>query len=259
MQSPVSPSLAVAPPEAGTRPRPSWQPATVVEILAEAPDAVTLRLRLAQPSGFIAGQYYNVRLPLPGRPRPVQRAYSVGSSPLPDPSVIDLGIRETPGGLVSPKLVREFSPGDTLEVRGPYGRFVWDEAAAGPALLVGAGSGLVPLMSMIRFAAQCGRSEPVMLVSSAIDYAHAFYAEELAAAAETHGWLSVALCITRDPHEPRATYHRRIDREILAEVTAGNPPGRAYLCGPPAMVETATAALVSLGLAPEHILTEKYD
>ncbi|MGH9079376.1 MAG: hypothetical protein ACRDYE_04725, partial [Acidimicrobiales bacterium] len=69
----------------------SWQEAVVIGVIDEAPDAVTLRLRLAETGGFLPGQYYNVRLGVVGRPRPIQRAYSVGSSPLPDPSVIDLG------------------------------------------------------------------------------------------------------------------------------------------------------------------------
>ena len=78
---------------------PAWQQATICAVIDEAPDAVTLRLRLREASGFLPGQYYNVRLPVPGRPLPVQRAYSVGSSPMPDPSLIDLGVRELPGSL----------------------------------------------------------------------------------------------------------------------------------------------------------------
>lgn len=231
----------------------------MVEVIEEAPDAVTLRLELAGGAGFLAGQYYNVRLPVPGRPRPIQRAYSVGSAPTPDPSVIDLGVRALPGGLVSPRLVRELRPGDQLEVRGPYGRFTWRDGERGPVLLVGAGSGLVPLMSMVRYASVTGRSEPVWLVCSAATYDHAFYREELSRLTSTEPWLSVAHCITRDPGEPRADYHRRIDREILAEVLDGCRPTRAFLCGPPAMVESVAVDLVELGVDPSAVSTEKYD
>ncbi len=227
-------------------------------MIDEAPDAVTLRLRLREASGFLPGQYYNVRLSVPGRLRPVQRAYSVGSSPTPDPSLIDLGIRELPGELVSPLLVR-LRVGDVVEVRGPYGRFSWDGTDDGPVLLVGAGSGMVPLMSMVRHAGRRGRRDPLVVVCSAVTYRHAFYRHELASLAERHSWLRVVHCITRDPSEVRADYHRRVDSAGLSESLEGNHPVAAYLCGPPAMVESVSDALVDLGVEPEVIETEKYD
>jgi len=230
----------------------------VAAVIDEAPDAVTLRLRLDGATGFLPGQYYNVRLAVPGRMRPVQRAYSVGSSPVPDPSVIDLGIREVPGGLISPLLVG-LRVGERLPVRGPYGHFTWDGRDSGPVLLVGAGSGMVPLMSMVRYAAERGRHDPVVLVCSSITYSHAFYREELATLAAHHSWLRVVHCITRDPGEPRADYHRRIDKIVLSESMGGSRPHAAYLCGPPAMVDSTAEALVGLGVAPEAIWTEKYD
>jgi ferredoxin-NADP reductase len=230
----------------------------VAAVIDEAPDAITLRLRLGEATGFLPGQYYNVRLAVPGRQRPVQRAYSVGSSPVPDPSVIDLGIREVPGGLLSPPLVG-LRVGERLSVRGPYGRFTWDGRDAGPVLLVGAGSGMVPLMSMVRHGAQRGRRDPVVLVCSAITYSHALYRDELAGLASRHPWLQVVHCITRDPAEQRAHYHRRVDSTVLSESLEGNHVVAAYLCGPPAMVETTAEALVGLGLAPGAIWTEKYD
>ena len=230
----------------------------MVAVIDETPDAVTLRLRIGAATGFLPGQYYNVRLAVPGRPRPVQRAYSVGSSPAPDPSVIDLGIREVPGGLLSPLLVG-LRVGERLPVRGPYGHFTWDGADSGPVLLVGAGSGMVPLMSMVRHAAQRGRRDPVVLVCSATTYAHAFYRDELSALAARHSWLRVVHCITRDPGEQRAHYHRRVDDVVLSESLEGIGPSAAYLCGPPVMVEATAAALVGLGVAPGAIWTEKYD
>ncbi|MEO9180977.1 MAG: FAD-binding oxidoreductase, partial [Acidimicrobiales bacterium] len=88
-----------------------WQSAEVLEIIDETVDAVTLRLGLEVSADFLPGQYYNVRLSVPGRTGPIQRAYSIASSPIPNPSIIDVGIREVPGGLVSPRLVGELSPG----------------------------------------------------------------------------------------------------------------------------------------------------
>lgn len=231
----------------------------MIEVIEEAPDAVTLRLRLMPSAGFLPGQYYNVRLDIAGRPRPVQRAYSVGSSPLPDPSRIDLGVREVPGGLISPRLVRELPVGQRIEVRGPVGRFTWTGDDGQPVLLVGAGSGLVPLMAMVRYAVAVGRAVPVCLVCSAVTYEHALYREELAHLSGQHDWLRVVHCITRDADEPRAAYHRRIDRDLLAEVLDGEIPPQVYLCGPPVMVSDAEAALADLGVEPSWIRSEKYD
>ena len=177
---------------------PSWQDAEVIEVVEEAPDAVTLRLRLLRTGGFLPGQYYNVRLGVPGRSRPIQRAYSVGSSPLPDPTVIDLGVREVPDGLISPRLVRDLRVGQRLEVRGPSGRFTWTGEDGRPVLLVGAGSGLVPLMAMVRYAVVVGRALPLCLVCSAVTYQHALYREELADLSARYEWLRVVHCVTRD-------------------------------------------------------------
>jgi len=238
---------------------PRWEDARVAEIIEEAPDAVTLRLRLEDPAGFLPGQYYNVRMAVPGRTRPVQRAYSVASPPVPDPSTIDLGVREMTGGLISPRLVRDLSPGDRLEVRGPVGRFTWTAADGGPVLLVGAGSGVVPLMSMIRYGVAAGLDIPMRLMSSATSFDYAFYHRELADLADRHPWLEVVQTFTRDPSDPRATHHRRIDRAMVAEAVTGQPPRRTYICGPPAMVEDVQGWLAELGVDPAEIRTEKYD
>lgn len=236
----------------------AWQDAEVVAVIDEAPDAVTLRLRVDEGEKFLPGQYYNVRLEVPGRPRPVQRAYSIGSSPLPDPLLIDIGVREVPGGMISPHLVKDYSVGSRLCVRGPTGRFTWD-GHPDPVLLVGAGSGLVPLMSMVRYAQAIGRTTPMWLICSAITYSHAFYRAELEDLASHHPWLRVVHCVTRDPADARATYHRRIDRAILSEVLGSDMPARAYLCGPPAMVDGVSEALARLGMNPDGIRSEKYD
>jgi ferredoxin-NADP reductase len=231
----------------------------VLAILAEAPDAVTLRLQVANSGGFLPGQYYNVRLEVAGRGRPIQRAYSIGSSPLPDPSMIDLGVREVSGGLISPRLVHDLQVGQHLQVRGPTGRFTWTGEDGQPALLVGAGSGVVPLMAMIRYAVAVGREIPLCLVCSAITFDHALYRDELAHLSSEHHWLRVVHCVTRDVGERRATYHRRIDRDMLAEVLGGEVPPQGYVCGPPVMVSAVQAALVDLGVDPDQIRLEKYD
>jgi ferredoxin-NADP reductase len=246
--------------QSGPVKRPSaWQEAEVIEVIEEAPDAVTLRLHLAPSAGFLPGQYDNVRLDIADRLRPVQRACSVDSSPLPDPLRIDLGVRAVPGGLISPRLVRELTVGQLIEVRGPVGRFSWTGEDGQPVFLVRAGSSLVPLMAMVRYAVAVGRAVRVCLVCSAVTYEHAVYREELAHLSRRHDWLRAVHCITRDAGEARAAYHRRIDRDLLAEVLDGEIPAQAHVCGPPVMVSTAEAALADLSVETSRIRSEKYD
>ena len=236
-----------------------WQKATLIEVIEEAPDAVTLRLSLEEPAAFLAGQYYNIRLDVPGRPRPVQRAYSIASSPIPDPSVIDLGVREMPDGLISPRLVRDLFAGDEVEVRGPAGRFTWTEGEGGPILLVGAGSGVVPLVSIIRYGVAMDLRVPMCLICSSTSYDYALYRDVLDRLAEECSWIRVVHTFTRDLNDRRAVYHRRIDRALLAEVLDGQIPRFAYLCGPPIMVEATATWLKELGLDAHRVRTEKYD
>lgn len=245
--------------ELAVRSPPRWQTAEVVEVVQEAPDAVTLRLALEVETEFLPGQYYNIRLATAGRTRPVQRAYSIASSPVPDASVIDLGVREVPDGLVSPRLVRDLSAGDRVEVRGPAGRFTWTEQDGGPVLLVGAGSGVVPLVSIIRYGAAAGLHVPMCLVCSSASFEDALYHDDLERLVEECSWLQVVHSFTQDPNDPRGAYHRRIDRALLAEVLHGQTPRCAYLCGPPAMVENVAGWLGEFGLDSSRVHTEKYD
>ena len=236
-----------------------WQDARLIDIIEEAPDAVTLRLRIVDSADFLPGQYYNVRMTVPGRTGPVQRAYSVASSPIPDSSIIDIGVREVPGGLISPQLVRGLSVGDQVQVRGPVGRFTWTKNDGGPVLLVGAGSGVVPLMSMIRYAVAADLDIPVRLVCSSSSFDSAFYHRDLANLAEQHSWLEVVHTLTRDLSDARTAHHRRIDHRMVAEAVAGQLPRRAYICGPPAMVEEVQGWLGELAVDPAGVRVEKYD
>jgi ferredoxin-NADP reductase len=238
---------------------PTWQAGEVVGIIVETPETNTLRIRVPQARPFLPGQYYNIRIPVAGRPRPIQRAYSIGSSPAPDYGVVEVGVRETPGGLVSPVLVREVREGDTLEVRGPYGSFTWTEETGGPVLLLGAGSGVVPLMSMIRYADALGLAIPMHLLFSSKSYEFAIYAEDLAALERRCEWLSVSHVFTRDPMDERARFHRRIDKEMISELYYEVQPKVSYLCGPPEMVEEGEKVLINLGMEPTQVMTEKYD
>jgi ferredoxin-NADP reductase len=236
---------------------PVWQMAEVVEVIEETPETRSLRLRLPDPSPYLPGQYYNIRIPVEGRPRPIQRAYSLGSSPHPSSDVVEVGVKEMVGGLVSPVLVRESPVGTMLEVRGPYGAFVWTENDGGPVLLVGAGSGVVPLMAMIRYQVARGIEIPMHLLFSSKSREFVIYGKELDEIAASHPWFRVTHTYTRDATDTSARYHRRIDKEMIAECMG--PAELAYICGPPEMVEDAERVLVDHGLAPEKVHTEKYD
>ncbi len=236
-----------------------WQKGVVAEIIVETPETNTLRISLPDPLEFLPGQYYNIRIPVEGRPRPIQRAYSVGSSPKPDFSMIDVGVREMTGGLVSPVLVRGVAPGHELEVRGPYGNFTWTTELGGPVLLIGAGSGVVPLMSMIRYQAAVGSAHAMHLLYSSKSHEYVIYGDDLAELDSEYDWLSVSHTFTRDPHDTRARFHRRIDKEMVTQVMEECGARLAYICGPPEMVEDAERTLVELGMAPEAVHTEKYD
>lgn len=155
-----------------------------------------------------------------------------------------LGVKEAPGGTVSPILVRRVPVGAILQWRGPYGYFTWTEADGGPVLLVGAGSDVVPLMAIIRYAVARGLSVPIHLLASSTDRHHALYRGELERLAASHHWLSVTHTFTRSPDGPLASYHRRLDAAMVDEVL---PADRArsvvYLCGPPDLVTALDPAV----------------
>lgn len=240
-------------------PPPQWQRGEVVGIIVETPETNTLRIAVPEARPFLPGQYYNIRIPIEGRPRPIQRAYSIGSSPVLDHSVVEVGVRETPGGLVSPVLVRETAVGAELEVRGPYGSFTWTPELGGPVLLIGAGSGVVPLMSMIRSASDLGLEIPMHLLFSSKSAPFVIYREDLRVLEERHSWLHVSHSYTRDPSDPQARFHRRIDKEMITEIFEESKPKIAFLCGPPEMVEEGEQILLNLGMDPQMVMTEKYD
>ncbi|MGH9095422.1 MAG: FAD-binding oxidoreductase [Acidimicrobiales bacterium] len=241
------------------RPPPAWQDAKVLEVVAQTAETTTLRLSLPASSGFAAGQYYNVRLLLPGRPRPVQRAYSVGSSPVPDPSVIEVTVKRMDGGLISPRLVDEVRAGETVAVRGPYGSFIWSAGLAGPVLLVAAGSGVVPLIAMARLGDSVGAEERMRLLFCSKSYDTIIYRDEITRLGRT-SWFDCTHTFTRSSGDKRAAFHRRIDRDMLKTWMDGGPSAKlAYICGPPSMVDQCADDLVTLGVDPAGVHTEKYD
>ena len=187
-----------------------------------------------------------------------QRSYSIASAP--EEGHLTLTVDRIEDGEVSPYLTDVLMAGDKLELRGPIGGyFAWEAKDGGPLLLVGGGSGVVPLMAMIRHRAAVGSEVPTRLLYSSRSYEEIIYREELERLAAGDGLLEVIHTLTRFKPEGWSGYDRRIDAEMLAEVTWSpdeNP--LAFVCGPTSLVEAVGDALVSLGLDPARVKTERF-
>ncbi|MEO9180831.1 MAG: FAD-binding oxidoreductase, partial [Acidimicrobiales bacterium] len=140
-----------------------WDVATVTDVRHEGADATTLRLELPQAASFVAGQYYLVRLCISTGPGTVEQAYSLSSSPWPLSPFIELTVRSVPGGRVSPVLARQVEVFDQLHLRGPFGSLTWDETNEDAVVMIGAGSGVAPFMSIVRSASLRGSTVPMAL------------------------------------------------------------------------------------------------
>ena len=238
-----------------------WRRARVVDMVAETPHAKTLHLEVPGWPGHMAGQHVDVRLTADDGYQ-TSRSYSIASAPeAAGPSGrIELTIERLDDGEVSPYLVDELRTGDLLELRGPLGgHFVWNVDLGGPLLLVAGGSGLVPLMAMLRHRAAAGKPTPTRLLHSTRSLEEALYREELAQLGRPGSALDVVYTLTRHAPPGWSGYRRRVDREMLAAVAF--PPTaqlRLFVCGPTPMVEVAAAALVELGHAPAHVKTERF-
>ena len=223
-----------------------WRDATVVAVHEETPRAKTFRLRLADPSGHLAGQHYVVRLTAPDG-YTASRSYSVASPP-DDSNEFDLTVERLDDGEVSTFLHDEVRVGDELEVRGPIGGwFVWrgDE----PAVLVGGGSGLVPLMAMLRHARRLGRQDLVRLVVSVRSSDDLLYADEVPGPETSVVYTRVAPAASTRPAN-------RLTRDDLEAMML--PDCTAYVCGSAGFANTASDLLVEVGVPVERIRVERF-
>jgi ferredoxin-NADP reductase len=232
-----------------------WLLATVTAKFAETPRATTLRLESPAWPGHLAGQYVDVRLTAEDGYQ-AQRSYSIGSAP--ERGRLELTIESLPDGEVSPYLTQELQPGDQFEVRGPIGGyFTWTVADGGPLLLVAGGSGIVPMMSILRYRADVDSSIPARLLYSSRTWDEIIYRDELA---ELSGDPAIDAIVTLTPsHPPGWTgFTRRIDRAMLAEALACATGFLAFVCGPTPLVEGVAGDLVALGLPPHRVKTERF-
>jgi ferredoxin-NADP reductase len=223
-----------------------WQIATVKAIKPETPTVKSFLLELPMWMPHLPGQHYDVRLTAPDGYH-AQRSYSVGSSPL-DEGTIELTIDRLEDGEVSPYFHDVLVEGDQVEVRGPFASyFVWRGEA--PVLLVGGGSGVVPLMAILRHRRRTMPDLPMRLVYSVRRPPDVIYADELGP--------ETLLTYTRESPEGWEGHSGRIDAELVA--AADVPQGAtAFICGSNGFVETAGSLLLQNGFAPERVRTERF-
>ena len=234
----------------------NWLVAEVVDLATETPRVRTIVLDAPDWPGHRAGQHLDVRLTAEDGYQ-AQRSYSIASPPGAPPAIT---VEELDDGEVSPYLTAELREGDDIEVRGPIGGyFVWEPGGEEPLLLVGGGSGIVPLMAMIRHRAATGDRTPTRLVYSSRRLEEVIYAAELEELAERDDGLEVILTLTREQPPGWEGYSRRVDVELMREV-AWKPSQRpaVFVCGSTGFVEAAAGALVGLGHDPLRIKTERF-
>ena len=224
------------------------------ETVAETPSAVTLVFDVDDWPGHDAGQHVDVRLTAPDGYQ-AQRSYSIASAP--EDERLVLTVQRLDDGEVSPYLAGELRVGDQIELRGPIGgHFTWRASDGGPLLLVAGGSGLVPLMAMLRHRAAQGSAADARLLVSAQSWEDVLYRDELSGFDEG---VRVHHTLTRRHPEGWAGFARRVDADMLAEV--GPEPGEAphtFVCGPTAFVESVADKLVELGHPPRSIHAERF-
>jgi ferredoxin-NADP reductase len=235
-----------------------WQIASVREIKPETANVKSFTLTLPQWMRHRAGQHYDIRLSAEDGYQ-TQRSYSIASEPEREGEV-DITVERINDGEVSTYLHDVLIPGDRIEARGPIGGyFVWEAVMAEPLLLIAGGSGVVPLMSMIRHRAAAGGKNPTALLYSSRSFEDIVYYDELEKLRSARNGLQVFHTLTRSQPPDWKGYARRIDQEMLKEVAG--PLGRstqAYICGPTLLVEAAANTLVKIGINSNQIRTERF-
>lgn len=235
-----------------------WQTATIAAIEHNTPRVSSFWLRTATPFVFKAGQHVDIRLTAPDGYR-AQRSYSIASAP--ETGMIELTIERLDDGEVSPFFHQVAQVGDEIELRGPLGgHFVWTVEQGGPLLLIGGGSGVVPLVSMLRHRAAQKSKVPALLFYSARVWDEVIFRDELLAMHDARDGFELAFAITREAPRRPLDFSRRLDMPIIAELLRRLPanPAIAYLCGSNRFVEHAAQGLIDAGLPAPLIRTERY-
>jgi ferredoxin-NADP reductase len=240
------------------KPTIAWQIASISGIKPETGAVKTFTLQLPDWMRHRAGQHYDIRLTAEDGYQ-AQRSYSIASEPEREGEV-DITVERIEDGEVSTYLHDVAVIGDRIEVRGPIGRyFVWEMDGTEPLLLIAGGSGVVPLMSMIRHRRAREAKNPTALLYSSRSFEDIIYYEELETLSKAKDGLQIFHTLTRSQPAGWKGYARRIDEAILKEVAG--PLGRlaqVYICGPTLMVEAAANALVKIGIDSNQIRTERF-
>jgi ferredoxin-NADP reductase len=234
-----------------------WRLAEVIEVVPETPRTKSLLLEVPGWEGHKAGQHVDVRLTAPDGYQ-TQRSYSIASAP--EDERLMLTVERLDDGEVSIYLTDVLMAGDKLELRGPIGGyFTWEAGDGGPLLLIGGGSGIAPLMAMIRHRAAAGSDVPTRLLYSSRSYEEIIYREELETLASRDSALEVIHTLTRSRPQGWTGYDRRIDAEMLREVAwSPDESPLAFVCGPTSFVEGVADALVRLGHDHARVKTERF-
>jgi ferredoxin-NADP reductase len=245
--------------ERGTVPgRLNWQTGKVISTHEETARTKSIVLTVPNWVGHRPGQHVDVRLTAADGYQ-AQRSYSIASAPE-DGTRLTLTIEKLEGGEVSPYLVDELQVGDELELRGPIGGyFVWEVNMGGPLLLIAGGSGVVPLMAIMRHRRAVKSAVPTRFLYSSRSYDDIIYRSELDSLNHSTSRVEVIHTLTRVQPPGWTGYRRRIDINLLHEVS-WSPEQRPliFICGPTSLVEASATDMVELGHEPERIKTERF-
>lgn len=234
-----------------------WHGATIERVVHRTPRVASLFLRTSLPR-HEAGQHVDIKLTAPDGYQ-AQRSYSIASAP--DAPEMELAVERLDDGEVSPFLHDVAQPGDTIEVRGPIGgHFIWRAEDGGPLLLIAGGSGVAPLMSILRHRAAVAPNIPALLAYSVRTWDELIFRDELLQMEASDPHFRLVVTTTRGAKVRPTDLDRRFDRDSLRERLAawGEKARHVYVCGATLFVETVASALVAEGVPAERVRTERY-
>lgn len=242
---------------AAVRGRLNWLHAKAIELIPETPNVRSIVFDVPGWKGHLPGQHVDVRLTADDGYQ-AQRSYSIATPA--ENERVTITVEVVDDGEVSPYLVEELRVGDRLELRGPIGGyFVWEPSRGGPLQLIAGGSGLVPLMAMIRTLPSTDQTIPVRLLVSARSWEDLIYREDLAKLAAALPGLDIDYTLTRTQPPGWSGYSRRVDMAMVAESTfRPDQKPHVYICGPTGFVEAVASALIDLGHETERVRTERF-
>ena len=236
-----------------------WQEAVIEQIERQTARVKSFFLRPRNWRSFRAGQHLDVRLTAPDGYQ-VQRSYSVASAPGLE-GLYELVVERLDDGEVSPFFHDVAEVGDAIEIRGPFGgHFAWGLEDGGPLLLVGGGSGVAPLMSILRHRAEVGGAVAMLLLYAARTWDDVIFRQELIARDAAEADFTLVLSLSRDTARRQQDAGRRIDAPLLEDALArvGTAPRLTFVCGSNPFVEAVTGHLLDLDVSPETIRTERF-